>query len=91
MNLACRNVVAAFAGLYVLALALFAIGTFGLSGSKSGPLAGIFLMPLGLPWNLFLGDLPSAALPWLAASAPLLNLLLVWILCRHTSTGQGTG
>jgi hypothetical protein len=43
--------VIAFALLYVLALGLFVVGTFGLFGSPSGPLADVFLMPLGLPWN----------------------------------------
>jgi hypothetical protein len=71
-----------FAGLYVVALALFGIGTFGLFGSDPGPLAGIFLMPLGLPWNMMLDAFPAPALPWLAASAPTVNLLLLWGMCR---------
>jgi hypothetical protein len=69
-------------GLYVLALALFGIGTLGLFGSNSGPLAGIFLMPLGLPWNVMLDALPEAALPWLAATAPLANLLIIFTACH---------
>jgi len=46
---ACRAVVVVLAGLYILALALFAIGTFGLFGNEPGPLAGVYLLPLGLP------------------------------------------
>jgi len=78
----CRIVLITFAGLYAVALALFVIGTFGLFGSESGPLAGIFLVPLGLPWNMMLKAFPAPALPWLAGSTPLLNLLVLWGLCR---------
>jgi hypothetical protein len=70
------------AGLYILALALFGVGTFGLFGSETGPLAGVFLVPLGLPWNMMLDVFPEPALPWLAASAPLANLLLIFAICR---------
>jgi hypothetical protein len=61
---------------------LFVIGTIGLFGSDSGPLAGVYLMPLGLPWNRMLDIFPEPAQPWLAAGAPLVNLLLVWVACR---------
>ena len=64
------------------ALFLFAAGTFGLVGSDTGPLAGIFLVPLGLPWNQFIDAFPEPAWPWLAAAAPVLNLLVLGLLCR---------
>lgn len=82
MRRICHAVAFLFAGLYILALALFGIGTLGLFGSEPGPLAGVFLVPLGLPWNQMLDVFPVAALPWLAASAPLANLILLWALCR---------
>ena len=82
MRRPCHIVLITFAGLYVVALSLFVIGTFGLFGSKSGPLAGIFLIPLGLPWNMMLEASPAPALPWLAASAPIVNLLVLWGMCR---------
>ena len=41
-----------FAALYALALLLFLIGTFGWFGQEADPLSGVFLIPLGLPWNL---------------------------------------
>jgi hypothetical protein len=79
---ACRILLFVFIGLYVLALALFAIGTFGLFGSESGPLAGAFLAPLGLPWNMMLDVFPEAALPWLASASPLVNVCIIYAACR---------
>lgn len=74
---------AIFALLWLIALALFVIGTFGLFGSPSGPLAGVFLLPLGLPWNLALDWLPEPARPWAAALTPGINLLLLrWLASR---------
>ena len=77
---------AGFALAWLLALALLLIGTFGLFGSASDPLSGIFLLPLGLPWNLMLDTLPEGVLPWVAALAPGINLaLLVWMARRATT------
>lgn len=67
---------------YLVALALLLIGTFGLFGQEQDPLAGVFLIPLGLPWVLWLDGVPDPYLQWLAASAPLLNLILLAALCR---------
>lgn len=77
-----RIALGGFALLYLVALGLYAIGSFGLFGSPQGPLAGVFLVPLGLPWNLMLDGAPEAALPWLGALAPLANLGLIAVLCR---------
>lgn len=82
MSPTCRRVVVVFAVLYAAAFLLFLIGTYGWFGSPQGPLAGIFLLPLGLPWNRLLGGLPSRVLPLAAVAAPALNLLLLWGLCR---------
>ena len=82
MKRVCRVTVFVLAGLYILALALFAIGTLGLFGSERDPLAAVFLVPLGLPWNLMLEVFPDPALPWLGASAPLVNLFLLLFVCR---------
>jgi hypothetical protein len=60
-----------------VAFALYLVGTYGWFGSPQGPLAGVFLVPLGLPWILWLDVLPSAAI-----AAPALNLGLLWGLCR---------
>ena len=75
--------------LYLAALCLLAVGTFGLFGSERDPLAGVFLMPLGLPWNLWLDALPERMLPWVGAGAPLINLVVLWRICRTRATRGG--
>ena len=84
---ACGLIVAAFAALYALALAILIIGAFGLFGQPRDPLSGVFVLPLGLPWTLWLGGAPESALPWLAALAPALNMALLWLLCRALARG----
>lgn len=66
-----------FVALYALAFALYIIGTYGLFGSDSGPLAGVFLMPIGLPWNL-LGDRLGLASPALGIIAPAINAAILY-------------
>jgi len=80
----CRWVTGGFLILYLAALALFAIGHFGLFGSERGPLAGVFLVPLGIPW-IYLLD--SASMNdfgrfWLGILSPLANLVIVIAACR---------
>jgi len=82
MHLACRLVVIGFFVLYVLAAGLFVAGTFGLFGSPSGPLAGVFLVPLGLPWNRMLDVFPEPLWPTLTVLAPAINLVILVLICR---------
>lgn len=82
MSRFCKSVVAVFGLLYLAALALFVIGRFGLFGSPSGPLAGVFLVPLGMPWVPMIDVLPEPLWPWAAAGAPLVNLAILTVLCR---------
>lgn len=82
MSRICRFLVIAFALLYAAAVGLYLVGTYGWFGSPRGPLAGVFLVPLGLPWNRWLDSLPLTMLPAAAVAAPALNLLLLWSLCR---------
>jgi hypothetical protein len=88
MKSPCTIVLYGFLVLYVLALLLFLVGTFGLFGAERDPLAGVFLIPLGLPWNRFIGGASEALLPWLAAAAPLVNLLLIRLACMWLA-GRG--
>ena len=68
-----------FTLLYVLALILLAIGTFGWFVQERDPLSGIFLVPLGLPWN-WLGDKAGLTGPVLAILAPVINAaILYWL------------
>jgi hypothetical protein len=71
-----------FAALYAVAFALFLVGTYGWFGSPQGSLAGVFLVPLGLPWVWWLDGLPPGLRPVAAIVAQALNLLLLWGLCR---------
>jgi hypothetical protein len=85
MHRACRIIVLLFAAAYVAALGLLAVGTFGLFGNERDPLAGVFLVPLGLPWNLMLDGAPESTRPWLAAGTPMLNVAILWLICRLTA------
>ncbi len=68
-----------FAVLYAVAFALFVIGRFGLFGSPSGPLAGVFLIPLGLPWNILVDRIGLASVA-LGILSPAVNLgILYWL------------
>lgn len=78
----CIWVLRAFIALYLFALAMFLVGTFGLFGQTRDPLSGVFLIPLGWPWNWLVDLAPQPTWPWLAALAPLLNLSLLAALCR---------
>ncbi|MFL0357400.1 hypothetical protein ACI5KX_13080 [Erythrobacter sp. GH1-10] len=71
-----------FIALYAAALALLAIGTFGWFGQEQDPLSGIFLMPLGLPWNL-IGDRIGLTGPWFAILAPAINAAILFWLWRR--------
>ncbi|MBX7492284.1 hypothetical protein K3163_03575 [Qipengyuania sp. 1NDW9] len=68
-----------FVVLYALALFLLAVGTFGWFGQEQDPLSGVFLMPLGLPWNI-LGDRLGLGGPLLAILSPAINAAtLYWL------------
>lgn len=82
----CRWIIRIFGALYLVALVLLLIGTFGLLGQERDPLAGVFLMPLGLPWVLWLDGLPNSMLPVLAALAPVANLTILTVVCRYLRT-----
>lgn len=78
----CKIVVGLFATLWVFAIGVLLIGQFGLFGQERDPLAGVFLVPLGLPWNRFIDAAPETSWPWLAALVPLINLVLLSAICR---------
>lgn len=77
----CTLLVAAMGLVWLAALLPLLIGLFGFG---QDPLAAVFLVPLGLPWNLLIDRLPlgEAAWPWLGAAAPLVNLLVLIAICR---------
>ena len=68
-----------FVVLYAIALFLLAIGTFGWFGQAKDPLAGVFLMPLGWPWNL-LFDRVGIDGPIVGILSPAINAgILFWL------------
>lgn len=78
----CRIVIAIFAVLYLLSLLALAVGTWGWFGVEPDPLAGVYLVLLGMPWNGILDRFgPSARVP-LAIVAPAINLLILVAICR---------
>lgn len=83
MAAVCRFATWGFALAYFAALILFLVGMFGLFGSPQGPLAGVFLIPLGLPWNQVIDWASDPLRPVLAAAAPLLNLAILRALCAR--------
>lgn len=85
MSSICNIIVTAFGIAYLIALGLMLVGTYGLFGSPSGPLAGIFLFPLGMPCVFMLDSVSDNLKPWLAALAPGLNLAILWFICRMVS------
>lgn len=87
VNKACRIAILVLAAGYVVALFLLIVGTFGLFGQERDPLSGVFLIPLGLPWNLLIDRFAETAWPWLAAAAPAVNLGLLVVLCRFRRSG----
>jgi len=88
MSTICRVILVVFGITYVIALGLFLVGTLGLFGSPSGPLAGGFLIPLGMPWVFMLESVSDTLKPWLAALAPGLNLAVLWLICRWVNRSK---
>jgi len=58
MGFDCKLILFLFLIIYVAAQFVLAVGNFGLFGSERDPLSGVFLLPLGLPWNLFIDYFP---------------------------------
>ncbi len=85
----CRAAAIVFSALYAAALALLAVGTFGLFGAQRDPLSGVYVVLLGLPWVRFADAAPAAVAPWLAALSPALNLAILWGACRLAGRMRG--
>jgi len=72
-----KYVFAAFVVLYVAAVLLFLIGTFGWFGQETDPLSGVFLIPLGLPWNLIADKIGLSGV-LVGVLSPLINLAILY-------------
>jgi len=78
----CKVVFIGFLILYLAALSLWLIGTFGWFGANKDPLSGIFLIILGQPWARWVDALPEALWPFGGAAAPAVNLGVLYFVCR---------
>lgn len=76
----CKAAVVVFVLAYLFALFVLASGSYGWFGAAKDPLAGVFLIPLGLPWNAFL---PASVATGIVS--PILNGALMWFFCRRLS------
>lgn len=81
----CKWLLVLLAVAYALALAIGLIGTFGWLGQERDPLSWVFVIFLGQPWVVWIGDLPDPVRPWLAALCPLLNIFFLAALCSLLS------
>ena len=78
-----------FAVLFLIALSLFLVGVFGWFGQEQDPLSGIFLVPLGMPWNIIADRLGLAGVT-AGIVSPLINLaILYWLWKRNASKASG--
>lgn len=85
----CKWAIRVFAVLYLLALIALAISVFGLFGQERDPVAAVYLVPLGFPWIIWADLAPETMLPWVAALAPALNLIILVALCGALSGRRG--
>ena len=80
----CNAIKWSFAAAYAFALCLLAVGTWGRPCGRD-PLSGIFLIPLGMPWTLFIGSVgkfdPFGPAAVLAMLAPAINLAILFSIC----------
>lgn len=68
-----------FVALYAVSVLLLVVGATGMFGSDKDPLSAVFLLPLGLPWNVVADRLGLAGIATLLV-APLLNgAILYWL------------
>ena len=83
----CTAITWSVAAAYALALFLLAVGTWGWLGAERDPLSGIFLIPLGMPWTLFIGSVGKfdpfggVSPAVLAMLAPAINLAILFSIC----------
>jgi hypothetical protein len=81
-GMVCIWIFRVFVGLYVFALAIWLIGTFGWFGADRDPLSGVFLGILGFPWTKLVDLFPERSWPVVAALTPAVNAGLVYAVCR---------
>jgi len=83
----CKILLWILIAVYIAALALLAVGTFGLFGQETDPLSGIFLVPLGMPWHFLSDYIPESMRVYVGVLAPLINIGILSIICRALRRG----
>lgn len=78
----CRTLCRSFILVWGVALVMHLIGLLGVLGMEQGPLSGLLIVLLGLPWILLVDHLPHEILVWVAAAMPAVNYVLIRSLCR---------
>lgn len=68
-----------FLGLYAAALLILMIGLYGWFGQEKDPLSAVFLIPLGLPWNILADALMGATLLAALLSPAINAAILLWL------------
>ncbi len=86
MKLLTLLVLAAFSSAYFAAVVMLVCGTLGLLGHANQALANDFLVPLGRPWNRLLATGATGERAALGAISPLVNIFLLWLLYRMTTS-----
>ncbi len=79
-------VLGAYISAYFAAVVMLISGTIGLLGHANQALATDFLVPLGRPWNRLLATGAAGERATLGAVAPMLNIFLLWLLYRMTTS-----
>jgi hypothetical protein len=77
----------AFCALYLFAILIWVIGTFGWFGTDKDPLSGAFLIILGLPWARWVDRLPESLWPLGGILAPAINASVIYAVCRFFGRG----
>lgn len=68
-----------FMGLCAIALLLLLIGTFGWFGQEKDPISAVFLLPLGLPWNMVADRIGLSGTASLVLAPAINAAILFWL------------
>ena len=71
---------------FLAALAVFVSNMMGWFGQSPDALAGIYLLPFGLPWNLIGIALDDPFPIMFGLGSPLINLAILWWLWRRSAS-----
>ncbi len=79
----------AFLIAFAAALGFFASNMLGMFGQTPDALAGLYLLPFGLPWNMIGMELPDPYPLFIGLGGPIINLAILWLLWRWSEKRKG--